>query len=57
MPVQPGFNSVYTSVEPHDLYRTYQVRLATLVCSGVSVTASIIAFYWFCRMDKLFRHR
>jgi G protein-coupled receptor GPR1 len=57
MPVQLSSTSAYTSVDAHDLHRTYQVRLAALVCSGVSVTTSIIAFYWFCRMDKLFRHR
>ena len=52
-----GPDSAYTSAEAHDVQQTYQVQLAALVCSGVSVTASIIAFYWFCRMDKLFRHR
>jgi hypothetical protein len=50
-------NSVYTSNDARDLYRTYQVQLAAAACSSVSVAASIIAFYWFSRMDRLFRHR
>jgi len=52
-----GPDSAYTSAEARDLQRTYQVRVAALACSGISVVASIAAFYWFCRMEKLFRHR
>jgi G protein-coupled receptor GPR1 len=50
-------NSAYTSAEAHDLRQTHHVRLAALACSGLSVMACIVAFYWFGRMDKLFRHR
>ncbi|KAF2829267.1 hypothetical protein CC86DRAFT_403913 [Ophiobolus disseminans] len=52
-----GPDSAYTSAEARDLQRTYQVRLVALSCSGASVMASVVAFYWFCRMEKLFRHR
>ncbi|KAH7089068.1 G protein-coupled glucose receptor regulating Gpa2-domain-containing protein [Paraphoma chrysanthemicola] len=50
-------NSAWTSSEARDLQQTYQVQLAALVCSGLSIVACIIAFYWFSRMAKLFRHR
>jgi G protein-coupled receptor GPR1 len=49
--------SVYTSTAARDLHRIYQIRVVAIVCSGVSVAASIVAFYWFFRMTKLFRHR
>lgn len=49
--------STYLSKEAHDLYQTQQIRYAAIVCSGVSVATSIVAFYWFFRMQKLFRHR
>jgi hypothetical protein len=49
-----GPDSAWTSAEARESHRTYQVRLAALVCSGISVVASLGAFYWFCRMDKLF---
>ncbi|KAH7394959.1 G protein-coupled glucose receptor regulating Gpa2-domain-containing protein [Phaeosphaeria sp. MPI-PUGE-AT-0046c] len=50
-------NSTYFSTEARDLWQTQQIQLAALVCSGVSVTSSIVTFYWFLRMQKLFRHR
>ncbi|KAH7068839.1 G protein-coupled glucose receptor regulating Gpa2-domain-containing protein [Paraphoma chrysanthemicola] len=50
-------NSAWTSADARDLQQTYQVQLSALVCSGLSIVACIIAFYWFSRMDKLFRHR
>ncbi|KAF2032643.1 hypothetical protein EK21DRAFT_60163 [Setomelanomma holmii] len=50
-------DSAYTSTEAKYLQQTYDIRLASLACSGLSLAACIIAFYWFCRMDKLFRHR
>jgi hypothetical protein len=50
-------DSAYTSAEARNVHRTYQVRLAALSCSCISLTTSLLAFYWFCRMDKLFRHR
>ncbi|KAF2855673.1 hypothetical protein T440DRAFT_535796 [Plenodomus tracheiphilus IPT5] len=54
--MQPPPASVYTSTEPQDLFRTYQVRVAAVVCSGVSTVTSLLALYWFFRMDKRFRH-
>jgi hypothetical protein len=50
-------DSDYTSLDTSDVLRTWKVRVAALVCSTCSMTASLIAFYWFCRMEKRFRHR
>jgi hypothetical protein len=50
-------DSVYSSTDPKDLQHTYQIELATLICSSASMAASIVVFYWFYRMQKLFRHR
>jgi G protein-coupled receptor GPR1 len=56
-PLKQSLDSAFTSAEARNVHRTYQVRLAALSCSGISLTASLLVFYWFCRMDKLFRHR
>lgn len=56
-PMRPPPRSVYTSDDPTDLLRTSQVRIAAVVCSGVSTVASLLALYWFCRMEKKFRHQ
>jgi hypothetical protein len=50
-------DSTYNSTDANELYRVRQIRLAALICSSVSLVATIIVFYWFCRMDKLFRHK
>ncbi|KAA8627531.1 plasma membrane G-protein coupled receptor [Pyrenophora tritici-repentis] len=50
-------HSEYTSLDTRDVQRTLRVRIAALVCSSVSITASLTALYWFCRMEKRFRHR
>jgi putative hemolysin len=42
------------------LYAEHQKHLMQVIsatCSAVSVAASIVAFYWFCRMRKHFRHK
>lgn len=57
LPVVWPDDSVYTSTKPRDLSQTFQVRVATLSCSCISMVASVVAFYWFCRMEKRFRHR
>jgi G protein-coupled receptor GPR1 len=49
--------SAYTSLEPNDLQRTLKVQIAMLTCSGISMTASLLAFCWFCRMERQFRHQ
>ncbi|CAO2654850.1 Nn.00g115830.m01.CDS01 [Neocucurbitaria sp. VM-36] len=56
-PWKPLEDSAYTSIEASNLLRTLKVRIAALICSGVSMMASIVAFYWFFRMEKRFRHR
>jgi hypothetical protein len=50
-------DSDYTSIEPHDLQKTRKVRIAVLTCSSVSMAASLVVFYWLCRMEARFRHR
>lgn len=55
-PMLPPPQSAYTSTTPDDLFRISQVRIAALVCSGVSTGASLLALYWFFRMEKKFRH-
>lgn len=50
-------DSAYFSTKPRDLQQTRQARIAALSCSSLGVVASLVAFYWFYRMDKLFRHR
>ncbi|KAF2873465.1 G protein-coupled glucose receptor regulating Gpa2-domain-containing protein, partial [Massariosphaeria phaeospora] len=40
-----------------DVRRTFNVRLASAICAAVSIAASSVTFYWFCRMNKRFRHR
>lgn len=52
-----AFESVYTSIEPKDLQRTLEVRIAMLTCSGISMMASLVAFCWFYRMERQFRHQ
>lgn len=52
-----AFESEYTSLDPKDLQRTMRVRIAMLTCSSISMTASLVAFCWFCRMEKKFRHQ
>ena len=49
--------SAYTSLEPNDLEKTLRVRIAMLICSGISMTASLVALRWFFRMEKQFRHQ
>ncbi|KAL1597957.1 G protein-coupled receptor gpr1 [Paraconiothyrium brasiliense] len=36
---------------------TYNMRVAAAACAAISVVASFIVIYWFCRMEKRFRHR
>ncbi|KAF1846645.1 uncharacterized protein K460DRAFT_127804 [Cucurbitaria berberidis CBS 394.84] len=50
-------DSDWTSIEASNLQRTLRVRVAAVICSSFSVVASLVAFYWFCRMEKRFRHR
>ncbi|KAF2659202.1 hypothetical protein K491DRAFT_558533, partial [Lophiostoma macrostomum CBS 122681] len=37
--------------------KAFNVRVAGATCAAVSMTASLIAFYWFCRMETRFRHQ
>jgi len=57
LPMGSISGSEYTSLDTRDVQRTLKVRIAALVCSSMSMTASLAALYWFCRMEKRFRHR
>ncbi|EOA87030.1 uncharacterized protein SETTUDRAFT_115758, partial [Exserohilum turcica Et28A] len=37
--------------------RTLKITIAALVCSSLSTATLLVALYWFCRMEKQFRHR
>ncbi|CAI6275947.1 unnamed protein product [Periconia digitata] len=37
--------------------RTYWVQVAGACCAAASMATSCVAFFWFCRMEKRFRHR
>ncbi|KAF2690406.1 hypothetical protein K458DRAFT_427146 [Lentithecium fluviatile CBS 122367] len=39
------------------ILRTFNVRVAAATCASVSMIYSFVAFYWFARMRKHFRHR
>lgn len=37
--------------------KEYGLGAAVLACTIVSLLASMLCMYWFCRMEKRFRHR
>lgn len=37
--------------------KQYGLGTAALACAIVSLLASMLCMYWFCRMEKRFRHR
>lgn len=37
--------------------KEYGLGAAALACTTVSLLASMVCMYWFCRMEKRFRHR
>lgn len=37
--------------------KEYGFGAAALACTIVSLLASMLCMYWFCRMEKRFRHR
>jgi membrane protein DedA with SNARE-associated domain len=37
--------------------KEYGFGTAALVCAIISLLASVLCMYWFCRMEKRFRHR
>lgn len=49
------FNPV--SMSDPNKAKEYGIGTAALVCATVSLLASILCMYWFCRMEKRFRHR
>ncbi|KAK8162047.1 G protein-coupled glucose receptor regulating Gpa2-domain-containing protein [Phyllosticta citrichinensis] len=38
-------------------YHKFVTQVVAVTCSCVSLTIALIAFYWFCRMEKRFRHK
>ncbi|OAL54346.1 hypothetical protein IQ07DRAFT_266306 [Pyrenochaeta sp. DS3sAY3a] len=49
--------SDFISTRPRDAQHTSTVRIVALTCSTIGMVASMVAFYWFFRMEKQFRHR
>lgn len=49
------FNPV--SMKDSNKVKEYVVGTALLVCTTASLLASTLCMYWFCRMEKRFRHR
>ena len=45
------------SLDDMNKAKEYGVGTAALVCCTVSLVASLVCMYWFCRMQKRFRHR
>ncbi|KAF2121470.1 G protein-coupled glucose receptor regulating Gpa2-domain-containing protein [Lophiotrema nucula] len=41
----------------YNKHRTFYVQVSSAACAAVSTAAAFVAFYWFCRMEKRFRHR
>ncbi|KAF1955716.1 hypothetical protein CC80DRAFT_78023 [Byssothecium circinans] len=46
-----------SSTQLFAIHRKWNVQVAAVTCAAVSMATSFIVFYWFCRMQKLFRHR
>lgn len=46
-----------SSSKLYDEEKTYNVRVAAATCAAISMVAAFTVFYWFCRMEKRFRHR
>jgi len=46
-----------TSTTLYAVRKTSNVRLAAVICASASTLSSFVAFYWFARMQKRFRHR
>ncbi|KAF2799030.1 hypothetical protein K505DRAFT_404874 [Melanomma pulvis-pyrius CBS 109.77] len=46
-----------SSINLYDQNKTFIIQVTTAICAAVSITASLVAFYWFFRMEKRFRHR
>lgn len=49
------FNPV--SMTDANTAKEYGYGTAALACTVVSLLASMLCMYWFCRMEKRFRHR
>ncbi|OAG10152.1 uncharacterized protein CC84DRAFT_1084288 [Paraphaeosphaeria sporulosa] len=47
----PSYSKLY------DDQKNYNVRVASAACAATSMVAAFTVFYWFCRMEKRFRHR
>jgi hypothetical protein len=55
-PHVPYHKAIDTSIQ-YGEKATFNVRVGAATCAAASMTASFVAFYWFCRMEKRFRHR
>lgn len=46
-----------SSIQLYSSRKTRAVQVAAAACAAVSMASSFVAFYWFYRMEKRFRHR
>jgi hypothetical protein len=46
-----------TTTKLYAIARTFSVSVAAVTCASASMLSSMVAFYWFARMHKRFRHR
>ncbi|KAF1964586.1 hypothetical protein BU23DRAFT_492045 [Bimuria novae-zelandiae CBS 107.79] len=46
-----------SSISLYNSWKTHSVQIAAVACASTSMGSSFITIYWFCRMQKRFRHR
>ncbi|PVI03545.1 hypothetical protein DM02DRAFT_246709 [Periconia macrospinosa] len=52
-----GHHSGPSSKKLFAAHRTYWLQVAGATCAAATMVAACVAFFWFCRMEKRFRHR
>ncbi|EUC50725.1 hypothetical protein COCMIDRAFT_31930 [Bipolaris oryzae ATCC 44560] len=57
VPLNEHYGTQYTASIAANERRTRIITTVALVFSSLSMTASLVAFFWVCRMEKQFRHR
>lgn len=57
VPLNEHNGTQYTTPNAVNNRRTRAIAAVVLAFSSLSMTASLVAFFWVCRMEKQFRHR
>ncbi|XP_014556859.1 hypothetical protein COCVIDRAFT_98685 [Bipolaris victoriae FI3] len=57
VPLNEHNGTQYTTPNAANDRRTRVITTVALVFSSLSMSASLVAFFWVCRMEKQFRHR